>query len=97
MDKDANDIFALAQVNEKARDPMEPVLGQQKSAQLIERINAMEHVANIADLRPLFTTWSARYGMRAREVSTPCSSCMANSATDSVPGRRVAFQIISRW
>ena len=48
--------LSVAQVNEKARDLMEPVLGQQKTAQLIERINALEHVANISDLRPLFTT-----------------------------------------
>ncbi len=47
--------LSVAQVNEKARDLMEPVLGQQKTAQLIERINALEHVANVADLRPLFT------------------------------------------
>ncbi|MEX3947823.1 hypothetical protein AB4Y40_08720 [Paraburkholderia sp. EG287B] len=45
----------VAKVNDKARDLMEPVLGQQKTAQLIERINALEHVANVADLRPLFT------------------------------------------
>ncbi|MBB2927432.1 hypothetical protein [Paraburkholderia silvatlantica] len=43
-------------MNDEARDPTEPVPGQHKTAQRIERINAQAHVANVADLRLLFTT-----------------------------------------
>ncbi|QGZ65744.1 MmgE/PrpD family protein [Paraburkholderia acidisoli] len=47
--------LSVAQVNEKARDLMEPVLGRQKTAQLIERVNGLENVANVAELRSLLT------------------------------------------
>ncbi|HZM43704.1 MAG TPA: MmgE/PrpD family protein [Burkholderiales bacterium] len=41
------------EVTAKARDLMAPVLGAQKCATLIERIFALEEVANIRELRPL--------------------------------------------
>lgn len=43
-------------VNAKARDLMQPVLGAAKTERLIERINGLETVKNIRELRPLFTT-----------------------------------------
>ncbi len=45
-----------AGVNAKVRSLFEPVLGTQRSETLIERINALEDVDDIRDLRPL---WSA--------------------------------------
>ena len=42
-------------VNAKVRDLMAPVLGAEKTATLIERINALEEVRNVRELRPLFT------------------------------------------
>jgi 2-methylcitrate dehydratase PrpD len=44
-----------AAVSAKARDLIAPVLGADKTEKLIERINALETVENIRDLRPLFT------------------------------------------
>jgi 2-methylcitrate dehydratase PrpD len=41
-------------VNEKARDLMSPVLGSKRTEQLIERINHLETVNNIGELRALF-------------------------------------------
>jgi 2-methylcitrate dehydratase PrpD len=43
-------------VNAKARDLMAPVLGTDKTERLIARINRLEAVADIAELRDLFTT-----------------------------------------
>jgi 2-methylcitrate dehydratase PrpD len=45
-----------AGVNAKAHSLFEPVLGAQRSETLIERVNALEDVDDIRDLRPL---WSA--------------------------------------
>lgn len=45
-----------AGVNAKVRSLFEPVLGAQRSAALIERVNALEDVADIRELRPL---WNA--------------------------------------
>ena len=42
-------------VSAKARDLMAPVLGTAKTEKLIERINNLETVGNIRELRPLFT------------------------------------------
>ena len=42
-------------VNAKVRDLIAPVLGPEKTATLIERVNALEGVRDIRDLRPLFT------------------------------------------
>jgi 2-methylcitrate dehydratase PrpD len=42
-------------VNAKTRDLMAPVLGAAKTDRLIERINRLETVDNIRELRPLFT------------------------------------------
>ncbi len=44
------------EVTAKARHLMTPVLGAQKTEALIQRVNALETVANIRDLRSLFTT-----------------------------------------
>ncbi|KQR77219.1 2-methylcitrate dehydratase [Burkholderia sp. Leaf177] len=41
-------------VSAKARDLMVPVLGQRKTEQLIDKINALETVSDIRELRPLF-------------------------------------------
>jgi 2-methylcitrate dehydratase PrpD len=43
-------------VSAKARDLMTPVLGAEKTEQLIDRINRLETVDNIRQLRALFTT-----------------------------------------
>ncbi|MFM0064567.1 MmgE/PrpD family protein [Paraburkholderia aspalathi] len=43
-------------VNAKARDLMAPVLGAAKTARLIERINHLETLKDIRELRPLITT-----------------------------------------
>jgi 2-methylcitrate dehydratase PrpD len=42
-------------VNAKVRGLMAPVLGPDRTARLIERVNAIDTVADIRDLRPLFT------------------------------------------
>jgi hypothetical protein len=42
-------------VNDKARILMEPVLGASKTEELIRRVNAIEALANIRDLRPFLT------------------------------------------
>jgi 2-methylcitrate dehydratase PrpD len=44
-----------AAVSAKARDLIAPVLGADKTEKLIERINGLETVENIRELRPLFT------------------------------------------
>ncbi|MEJ7928695.1 MmgE/PrpD family protein [Ramlibacter sp. AN1015] len=44
------------QVNAKARDLMAPVLGQQHTDELIARINQLEQVRDVRELRPLWTT-----------------------------------------
>jgi 2-methylcitrate dehydratase PrpD len=40
-------------VNAKARELIEPVLGAKRTADLIERINALDELKNVRDLRPL--------------------------------------------
>jgi 2-methylcitrate dehydratase PrpD len=42
-------------VNAKVRDLMEPVLGAERTATLIERVNRLEEVRDVRELRPLFT------------------------------------------
>ena len=42
-------------LNAKVRDLMAPVLGAEKTAALIQRVNALEDVRNVRDLVPLFT------------------------------------------
>jgi 2-methylcitrate dehydratase PrpD len=42
-------------LNAKVRDLMAPVLGAERTATLIQRVNALEEVRNVRDLRPLFT------------------------------------------
>jgi 2-methylcitrate dehydratase PrpD len=42
-------------LNAKVRDLMAPVLGAERTAKLIQRVNALEDVSNVRDLRPLFT------------------------------------------
>ena len=42
-------------LNAKVRDLMAPVLGAEKAATLIQRVNALEDVRDVRDLRPLFT------------------------------------------
>jgi hypothetical protein len=42
-------------LNAKVRDLMTPVLGAERTAKLIERVNALEDVRDVRDLRPLFT------------------------------------------
>lgn len=42
-------------LNAKVRDLMAPVLGAERTAKLIERVNALEDVRDVRDLRPLFT------------------------------------------
>jgi hypothetical protein len=44
------------QVNAKVRGLMTPVLGAQRTESLIRRVNTLEEVANIRELRPLMTT-----------------------------------------
>jgi 2-methylcitrate dehydratase PrpD len=44
-----------AAVNAKARDLMTPVLGPQKTQALIDRLNNLERVADVRELRPLIT------------------------------------------
>jgi 2-methylcitrate dehydratase PrpD len=44
------------EVSAKARHLMTPVLGSQKTEALIQRVSALENVANIRDLRSLFAT-----------------------------------------
>jgi 2-methylcitrate dehydratase PrpD len=42
-------------VSAKARDLMAPVLGTDKTEQLIAAVNRMERLENVRELRPLFT------------------------------------------
>lgn len=42
-------------LNAKVRDLMTPVLGAQRTATLIQRVNALEDVRDVRELRPLFT------------------------------------------
>lgn len=42
-------------LNGKVRDLMTPVLGAERTAKLIERVNALEDVRDVRDLRPLFS------------------------------------------
>ncbi len=42
-------------LNAKVRDLIAPVLGAERTAKLIERVNALEEVRDVRDLRPLFT------------------------------------------
>jgi 2-methylcitrate dehydratase PrpD len=42
-------------LNAKARDLMTPVLGAERTAKLIQRVNALEDVRDVRELRPLFT------------------------------------------
>jgi 2-methylcitrate dehydratase PrpD len=42
-------------VNEKVRDLMGPVLGAQRTAAIIQRVNALEEVDNVRNLLPLLT------------------------------------------
>jgi len=42
-------------VNEKARGLIEPVLGARRTDAIIQRVNALEGVANLRDLRSLLT------------------------------------------
>ena len=42
-------------VNAKTRDLMEPVIGAQRTAEIIRRVHALEEVADVRDLRPLLT------------------------------------------
>jgi len=42
-------------VNAKVRDLMSPVLGADRAEQLIERVDALEEVRNVRELRPFFT------------------------------------------
>ena len=44
-----------AGVNAKARGLMEPVLGARRTDALIERVNALEELKDVRDLRPLLT------------------------------------------
>lgn len=43
------------QVNRKAYDLMAPVLGDKKTTELIEKLNNLEQIADIRELRPLWT------------------------------------------
>jgi 2-methylcitrate dehydratase PrpD len=42
-------------LNSKVRDLMAPVLGAERTANLIQRVNALEEVRDVRELRPLFT------------------------------------------
>jgi len=42
-------------LNAKVRDLMAPVLGAERTANLIQRVNALEEVRDVRELRPLFT------------------------------------------
>ena len=42
-------------VNAKARGLMTPVLGARRTEALIERVNALEELDDVRDLRPLLT------------------------------------------
>ena len=42
-------------LNDKVRDLMAPVLGAERTAKLIQRVNALEDVRDVRDLRPLIT------------------------------------------
>jgi len=42
-------------LNAKVRDLMTPVLGAERTANLIQRVNTLEDVRDVRDLRPLFT------------------------------------------
>jgi len=42
-------------LNAKVRDLMAPVLGAERTAALIQRVNTLEEVRDVRDLRPLFT------------------------------------------
>ena len=42
-------------LNAKARDLMAPVLGAQRTEAIIRRVNALEELANVRELRPLLT------------------------------------------
>jgi 2-methylcitrate dehydratase PrpD len=41
-----------ARVNEKARHLMAPVLGEKRTEEVIRRVNAMEQLADVRELRP---------------------------------------------
>lgn len=43
-------------LNTKARDLIQPVLGGERTEQLVQRVSTLEEVANIRDLGPLLTT-----------------------------------------
>jgi 2-methylcitrate dehydratase PrpD len=45
-----------AGVNAKARELMSPVLGTRRTEALIERVGALERLANVRELRPLLTS-----------------------------------------
>lgn len=45
-------------VNAKVRDLMQPVLGGDRTEELVQRISTLEEVRNIRDLRPLLTVQS---------------------------------------
>jgi 2-methylcitrate dehydratase PrpD len=47
--------MATAAVNEKARGLMAPVLGAKKAEAIIERVNALEQLPSVRDLRPFLT------------------------------------------
>jgi hypothetical protein len=40
-------------VNAKARQLMEPVLGAERTEGLIQRVNALDELKNVSELRPL--------------------------------------------
>jgi hypothetical protein len=47
--------LSTADVNEKAKGLMAPVLGAEKTTRLIAQLNDLENLRDIRDLRPLFT------------------------------------------
>jgi hypothetical protein len=42
-------------VNAKARELIAPVLGSERTESLLERVGALERMADVRDLRPLLT------------------------------------------
>jgi hypothetical protein len=44
-----------AGVNAKARELIAPVLGSERTESLLERVGALERMADVRDLRPLLT------------------------------------------
>jgi 2-methylcitrate dehydratase PrpD len=55
----ADNPMSTAEVEDKARDLIEPVMGAGKTRKLIEAVRDLEHLKKARDLRPLLSSASA--------------------------------------